>query len=389
MRHITDDHEPVIEEMADIEEKPLLWLVPWRVPMGTLTTIMGEPGVGKSSVALDFAARVSRGDAMPDGSRGELYGKPSGVVLLSCEDDPGTTIKPKLRAMGADLSHIALIRDVTDSDDGERRLVHLEDFHSILKAIKQKRARLLVIDPLTAYMPRGKNVNSDQDVRSVFAPWMRYAADNDFAIIIVRHPNKLGSGTNINVSSLHRGGGSIGVVGAARSELAIARALTDEDGKLKVLAQNKHNLCEEGLPGWLFRTVKANGKPPIVVWEGETHQSLNEMMRPEALGDESEGRREVMAWLQERLKDGPVDAKIIKEEAKAAGYKARTLERAKGAIGARSRKGDGAFHDTWVWLIPAKIAKPAQDCQPDHAKAMPSSKYRGMVSHFDVVGNVG
>src|SRR5690242_14135153 len=102
----------VIVRLSDVQPEPVRWLDTGRIPLGTLTILDGDPGVGKTSIALDYAARVSTGREMPDGSRGDLCGEPAGVVILSAEDDPATTIRPKLDAMGADVQRIALLEGI-------------------------------------------------------------------------------------------------------------------------------------------------------------------------------------------------------------------------------------------------------------------------------------
>src|SRR3990172_3145876 len=96
----TETTGPILLCLADVVPKPVRWLWPGHIPLGKLTIIDGDPGLGKSLMTLDLAARTSTGSPMPDGSRGDVQG-PAGVVLLTAEDDPEDTIRPRLHAAGA------------------------------------------------------------------------------------------------------------------------------------------------------------------------------------------------------------------------------------------------------------------------------------------------
>jgi len=210
----------VILCLADVKSRPVRWIDPGRIPLGKHSSIIGDPGVGKSGIALDYASRVSTGSEMPDGSHGDLYKTPAGVVILSAEDDPADTIRPRLEAMGADLSRIVLLPGVT-TEDGER-MPNLHDVPAIQQAVRRVDAKLAIVDPLMSYLPGGTNSYKDQDVRQALAPLCTLARQRGFALLVVAHLNK-----NIeHVKAIYRAGGSIGIAGNARSVLLAAPAKT-------------------------------------------------------------------------------------------------------------------------------------------------------------------
>ena len=114
----------------------------------------GDPGLGKSLITLDLAARVSSGREMPDGSRGALTA-PARVVLLSAEDDPADAIRPRLNAAGADPALISMLTYVVGADGP--RLPSLADIDTVRDAVLHTGARFVIIDPLMAYLPHGTN----------------------------------------------------------------------------------------------------------------------------------------------------------------------------------------------------------------------------------------
>jgi RecA-family ATPase len=208
----------VIVCLADVKSRAVRWIDPGRIPLGKHTSLIGDPGVGKSGIALDYAARVSTGREMPDGSHGDLYGKPAGVVILSAEDDPADTIRPRLEAMGGDLSRIVLLPGVT-TEDGER-MPNLHDVPAIKQAVRRVQAKLVIVDPLMAYLPGGTDSYKDQAVRHALAPLCKLARQRGVALLVVAHLNK-----NVEqVKAIYRAGGSIGIAGNARSVLLAAKA---------------------------------------------------------------------------------------------------------------------------------------------------------------------
>ena len=191
------------------------WLWPGRIPFGKITVLDGDPGTGKSLITIDLAARASRGLAMPDDTRSDLGG-PCGVLFLSAEDDPADTIRPRLDAANADVARVRILTGVRVRNG--QRMPTVLDLHAIEVAVAETAAKFVVIDPLMAHLA-ATDSHRDQDVRGVLAPLAALAARHGVALLVVRHLNKSGRG-----HPLYRGGGSIGIVGAARSALLVGNA---------------------------------------------------------------------------------------------------------------------------------------------------------------------
>ncbi len=339
----------IIRKLEDVKPAKMRWLDPGRIPLGTLTILDGDPGVGKTSIALDYAARVSTGREMPDGKQGDLYGRPAGVVILSAEDDPAITLRPKLEAMHADPNRIALLEGVRVGT--HERLPNLADLAAIEDAIRRVDARLVIVDPLMAYLPGTKNAYHDQDMRAVLTPLIKLVGRLGVALLVVRHLTKQ-TGEPVKVSALYRGGGSIGIAGAARSVLLVAPDPSDPENERRVLARVKGNLSKPP-KGLLFRLVASGDDDPAIVrWEGEADEDADDLVRP-AGEDEGPGALdEAKAWLPGELQG---EANVIYRRAEAVGISRRTLQRAKKALNVPSRR-DGAT-GKWSWYPPG--------CEPE------------------------
>jgi hypothetical protein len=338
----------VIRCLADVQPSTVQWLDPARIALGTLTVFDGDPGVGKTTVALDYAARVSTGRDMPDGTRGDLYAKPAGVVVLSAEDDPATTLRPKLEAMGADLQRIVLLEGVRVENGA--RMPNLGDLAALEDAIKRVDARLVIVDPLMAYLPSTRNSYRDQDMRAVLTPLIGLVARLSVALLVVRHLTK-STGETGQVNALYRGGGSIGIAGAARSVLLIAPDRSDASGQRRILVRVKGNLSQPPT-SLAFHLDGPEGGVATVAWEGATYATADDLLgatnRDNA--DEPSRLEEACDFLRERLADGPVPAGELLAMAVTSGISEITLRRAKKAVGVRHAK--LGMRGPWAWLLP-------------------------------------
>lgn len=322
--------------MASVKPERVSWT--WRgyIPAGKVTVLDGDPGLGKSTMTLDLAARISRGDRMPDGTPGPAA---AGVVILSAEDGLADTIRPRLEAAGADLAKVVALTAIVD--DGERMPSLPLDLDEIEATVIDHDAALVIIDPLMAYLGADVNSHRDQDIRRTLAPLSALAERTGAAVLVVRHLNK-GSGP-----ALYRGGGSIGIIGAARAALLVAP--DPEDETRRILAVSKSNLG--ALPPALAYRVEgdvATGAARIV-WEGATAHTAAELLATRVDDDERGARGEAHDFLRELLADGPVAATEVRRLSLEAGISNRTLERAKRDLGVLSdRDGFGpGSHVSW------------------------------------------
>ena len=328
---------------ADVIPKRMGWLWKGRIPLGKISVVDGDPGLGKSLITNDLAARVSRGHAMPDGTISDLI-SPRGVVLISAEDDQADTIRPRLEVAGADLTRVGLLAAVCD-DDGELRPPHLGDLDVLRLAIRDVDAALVIIDPLMAHLPEERDSYRDQHIRRVLAPLSILANSTGAAILLVRHLNKTASGNPI-----YRGGASIGIIGAARSGLLVAPDPDDSDGQVRVLASTKSNLSAPS-PSLRYRVIEIKPEVPGIEWLGESAHTATTLLA--AAGEHEENRTErdaAVAWLRELLGKECIPAKRVLAEARQVGFAEKTLRRAAKSIGVLITK--QSFNEGWVWALP-------------------------------------
>jgi hypothetical protein len=310
-----------------VKIEPLQWLWPGRIPLGKVTILDGDPGLGKSLITVYLTARVTTGRGMPD-EPDALLRSPHGVVLLSAEDGPGDTIAPRLLAAGADLSRVLDLHSVPDMDSStgtpyERGLLPPRDLRTLERGVIRMQARLVMIDPLMSFLDSSVNPFSDQDARAVLLePLKRLAEATGAAILLLRHLNKSESG-----KALYRGGGSIGFIGAARSGLLVAKDPDDPEHQ-RVLACGKSNLGPP-LPALRYRlVVDEDQTQPHVEWLGTCDYTADTLVTENA-GDDPGAGEEAIQWLEELLADGPRPAGEMKRLARQAGISLATLRRAR------------------------------------------------------------
>ena len=219
---------PRVVSLADVQAERIDWLWDGYLPLGKVVVLDGDPGVGKSTVSLDIAARTSTGSPMPDGSAG-VKGT---VLILSAEDGLADTIRPRLDAAGADPARVIAITEMTyaTADGPMSRPVTIPgDLAVIEQIVAEHDVRLVVVDVLMAYLSGDVNAHRDQDVRRALHILSGLAERTRCCVIVLRHLNKSG-GSN----AIYRGGGSIGIIGAARAGFMCGRDPDDETGQLRV-----------------------------------------------------------------------------------------------------------------------------------------------------------
>ncbi len=334
----------ILVRLADVSPKPVRWLWLGRIPLGKVTVLDGDPGLAKSLLSLDLAARVSTGRSMPDGATGDLDG-PHGVVILSAEDDAEDTIRPRLDAAGADCRRVVLLAGVKGAQ-GERAPT-IADLEALEQVIQQTDAAIAIVDPLMAYIPDERNAHRDQDIRRALAPLATLAARTTAAILVIRHLNKSSSG-----NPLYRGGGSIGIIGAARSGLLVASDPDDPDKGRRILVVTKSNLA--AMPPALAYHVEAPDQTPLIVWEGQTAHSADALLAVRLPDDERSALDEAAAFLIDALAETDLPASEVKAAARQAGIAERTLERARHRAGVLARRHGFGRGAVYMWSLHAR-----------------------------------
>ena len=161
-----ESNRHVTIRMSDLKPEPVDWIWVGRIPVGEITLLDGDPGLGKSTLLIDIAARLSTGREMPDGSPGPAA---AGTVLLTCEDDYARVVVPRLLAASADTSKIVAVQRTTDGDLSDVSLTKA-DLRAVGVAASEAIAGLIVIDPLMAFLPSDVNPYNDQEVRQALLP---------------------------------------------------------------------------------------------------------------------------------------------------------------------------------------------------------------------------
>lgn len=349
------DGAPVIVRLSDVKPEPVAWLWPGRIALGKLTLIAGDPGLGKSFVTLDMAARVSRGLAWPDAPG--VATTPGGVVLLSAEDGVADTIRPRLDAAGADVARIVALEAIRSIGDNGRESARAFDLSRDLRALEEairsaEDCRLVVIDPVTAYLGSADS-HKNAEIRGVLAPLGAIAERHRVAMVAVTHLNKSGGG-----QAIYRAMGSLAFAAAARAAWMVSK--DNDDPRRRLLLPIKNNIAPDtGGLGYRIEPLGVGGCP-VVAWEPDpVNMSADDALAGDRVGGGRTERDDAAAWLRDHLSDGPKLARDVFTESKAAGFTKRTIDRAKPVAGVRTRK--EAFGGGWVW----ELGAPAQERQPD------------------------
>lgn len=217
-----------IIRMSDVELTPVDWLWKPYLPFGKLSVLQGNPGEGKTYFAMHLAAACTNGKLLPNMERLE----PFNVIYQTAEDGLGDTVKPRLIEAGADLDRVLVI------DDSEVQLTLSDE--RIEKAIVENNARLVIIDPIQAYLGADVDMNRANEVRPIFMRLGQVAQRTGCAILLIGHLNKAAG-----MQSLQRGLGSIDIAAAVRSVLFIGKL--KHDPTMRILTHEKSSLAPPGV----------------------------------------------------------------------------------------------------------------------------------------------
>lgn len=315
---------------------------PGRLASGKITVIDGDPGLGKSTLTLDIAAKFSTGEPLYGGDRM----LPRGVLILSAEDGEADTIRPRLEAAGANLKKVFVFKMV-DEDGNTSQAIIPDDLHALEQHVQSTNAGLVIIDPFMAFLSGEKNANRDQDVRGALAPLASMAERNGCAVIILRHLNK-----SLGSSPMYRGGGSIGIIGAARFGFIIAKDPEDPSGATRVMAPQKINIGPEP-PALAYHLEGVPGTDVARInWLGEASVSTMNLLESAQTDSERSVRSEARSWLSEMLKEGSVAVKDLQAAARTDGIGWRTVERVKYDLGVVAQREGFGRGSNYVWRFP-------------------------------------
>jgi KaiC/GvpD/RAD55 family RecA-like ATPase len=313
---------PVLRPFSAIEPEEVSWLWEPYVPSGKLVLFQGDPGVGKTSAALELCARLTRhGDT---------------AIYASLEDGWGDTLRPRAEKAGADLDRLVALTGRREEDGSERPMT-LDDWVDLEKAVLEVKPALLVLDPISAWIQHA-DMHKANEVRGKLAPMVSLAEKHGVTVLILQHLTKAKTDR-----AIYRGLGSIDFVAACRSALLFGvtaagqRAAVHLKNSLGPLGKSiGYTIGEEGFS-----------------WTGENGFTAADLLEAEAGPEEAAEREDAAAWLQAALSEGPQEAADLQQrfEREQRGTR-RTLRRALASIGGiRTREGFGRGGRI-IWSLP-------------------------------------
>ena len=320
--------EPIIIKASEVEPAEISWLWYPYIPFGKVSVLQGDSGDGKSTLVLTLAAMLSRGKPMPftDGEGQE----PINIIYQSSEDDADDTIVPRFLKAGGDPNRLLFISE-------EKKYLSFSD-ERLVKAIQRTNAKLVILDPLSAYIGEGTAINTANEIRAQFRPLIQIAKEQGCAILIVHHMNKA-----VGQKAINRGLGSVDIVAAARSVLLVARTDKDRPDE-RILAQVKCNVGPTG--NAIVFSVGEEG----VQWIEETAKTADEVLgnlyagigRPDT---QLQAARDALTQI---LAHGPKPQREIMELMRGTGVGESTAKKAKALLAVRSVKQGSQ----WFWSLP-------------------------------------
>ena len=331
--------------MEDVVSKEVEWLWYPYIPYGKITIIEGDPGEGKTTLVLKLAAALSRGLPLPCDDDKEY--EPIHIIYQTAEDGIEDTIKPRLEKAGADCSMIRVI------DETDKELSMTDD--RLEQAIIETKARLIILDPIQAYIGATVDMHRANEIRPVLKHLGIIAEKHNCAIILIGHMNKA-SGSK----STYRGLGSIDIQATARSVLLVAR-LRDKPN-IRIMAHDKSSLAPAG-DAIGFEMTEDNGMVCIGPYGARPLRRMIQTKLEDALADEllsgNEGRGKKKLDIAENFikeyfgSNKVIPSNEIMMEAAKRSIKRNTLLSAKKKLGITSDKEkaeDGTIY--WTWVMP-------------------------------------
>lgn len=298
------------------------WLLYPFIPFGKITIIQGDPGEGKTTLALQIIAALTSGRPVWENAP---QVEPINVIYQTAEDGLADTIKPRLVAAGADCARVLVIDDTDKAltlDDGRLEM-----------ALEQTGARLVVLDPIQGYIGSGVDMHRANEIRPLMYGLAKLAEKYNCAMLLIGHMNK-----NSGEKSGYRGLGSIDFQAAARSVLVVG--CIKDDPTLRVVCPTKSSLAPEG-KAIAFRLEPEQG----FQWAGEYDISADELLSGSSRGHKL---REAQDFLKEILADGAMPQTEIETLAGQVGIKPKTLRNARYELGVASTK----VGKQWMWSLP-------------------------------------
>ena len=309
-------------KMSEIQSQEVSWLWYPFIPYGKLTIIQGDPGDGKTTLVLNIAAWLSKGEGLDSEMK---LSEPVNVIYQSAEDGLADTVKPRLELAGADCERILVI------DEKEKSLSMVDE--RLEKAIVQTKARMLILDPIQAYLGGGMDMNRANEARDMTKKLGALAEKYQCAIILIGHMNKA-----VGNKAAYRGMGSIDFFAVARSVLLVGRV--EGEPNIRAVVQIKNNLAAFGHPKAF--ALSEDG----FQWLGDYEITADEVLG--GIAPKANKMEQAKHMLRElALTSNAVLSNEVFDMADEQGISKRTLENAKRELGIRARK----INNSWYWEL--------------------------------------
>ena len=320
------DHITLVP-LTDIEPEVVDWLWYPYIPFGKITIIEGDPGLGKSWLTMSLAKTIAEGTALPYNPAPIHKGK---VIIMSAEDGLADTIKPRLKSLGSTGINILAIPEPFSFTPGAT-----EAITDMLKEIKPK---LIIIDPLVAYMGGGIDLHKANETRTVMSRLAQLAEHTHAAVVCVRHLSK-----GAKDKAIYRGIGSIDLTAAARSCLAIGRNPEDPN-ESRVICHIKSNLAPMGKP--ISYYLRPGNKQEPFAWGEQLSVDVNKVLNQEPTNNKGQ-IEEAVEFLENLLSQGELSTSFIKREAEAKGVTWEMIRKARKELNVITRKSE----DEILWRL--------------------------------------
>ncbi|NNU81058.1 AAA family ATPase [Halovulum dunhuangense] len=315
---MTSKKKELFVDLDTIDPKEVDWLWEPFIPFSMITIMEGDPGVGKSFLAMQLAVQVSIGGELPEGQK---LGR-GRVLYLSAEDDAAYTIRPRIDAMGGDPSRIRVQGDFLSLDE--------DGLKALMREVRRTPPDLLILAPLFAYVPSGQDMYKPNVIRQLLSFLKDIAEAGETAVLIVRHLTKAK-----HDKAIYRGGGSMDVIGAARSAFLVCEHPNDSSTKLVV--HIKHNIAVRGQTQ-SYEIYSEDGGMATLNWLGPSDITIDDLISSEGGTPRMSALDEAIEFLRMFLKNGPEPTTKVEKEAAARDISKKTLERARRSLGVVSKK---------------------------------------------------
>jgi len=307
--------------LADVLPQPVAWLWKPYIPRKMLSMLSGDPGIGKTWLALAIIAAFTRGRVPHFSQAIEVID----VLYLSVENVPDSVIRPRLDAMEGDPSRFHLLRGYACGE--ERGSIRLDDVPVLEQAVQKTNAKLIVVDPIQSYLV-GVDTHRANETRPVLDVLARLADKFDCAILLLRHLTKASAGR-----AIYRGLGSIDFTGAVRTEMLAGRLPTDPSQC--ALVQLKSNVGPLGQS--LGYEIKAEGDAGAFYWLGPVEVTSSDLLQDDQEPRHGTKLDEAAEFLRQFLSKGEQPTKDVERVAKEQGISLRTLKRARKILKIQTR----------------------------------------------------